>query len=124
METIKVKCLVSIGDSEQGCLNVSGEDIGHIGRITFSIPPKLQGFNLNVNDVLPSPTRPAPPMPMCKSPKKSAEEMLKKALEFANQCMEDSDCNNYEAFADGKYVAYEDIAAYLEMLIKEARQNG
>ena len=65
--------------------------------------------------------------PLChpvKPPAKSAEEMLKKALEFANQGMDESDCNNYEAFADGKYVAYEDMAAHLEMLIEEAKQNG
>jgi hypothetical protein len=58
------------------------------------------------------------------APKPTAEEMLKKALEFANQGMEESDCNNFEAFQDGKYVAYEDMAAHLEMLIKEAKQNG
>lgn len=63
------------------------------------------------------------PVRLSKQPSgKSAEEMLKKALEFANQGMKDSDCNNYEPFADGKYVAYEDMAAYLEMLIKEAKQ--
>ena len=61
-------------------------------------------------------------MPKGVSQGKSAEEMLKKALEYANQGMDDSDCNNHERFADGKYVAYEDMAAHLEMLIKEAKQ--
>ncbi len=117
MDVIKVKHLVSIGDSEQGCLSVSGEGIGHIGRITFSIPPKLQGFNLNVNDVLPSPTRPAPPMPKCNPPAKSAEEMLKKALKFANQ-ESLPDCE----FTRGMNCAKRQMAAHLEMLIMEARQ--
>lgn len=79
-----------------------------IGRITFDLPeaPSLS------------------PMPTCKAPAKSAEEMLKKALEFANQGMEDNNHCEYIAddFAEGKFLAYEDMAAHLEMLIKEAKQ--
>ncbi len=60
--------------------------------------------------------------------KPSAEEMLKKALEFANHGMEDSkgneDGHNCNEYAEGKYYAYEDMAAHLEMLIKETKQNG
>jgi hypothetical protein len=56
--------------------------------------------------------------------KPSAEQMLKKALEFANQGMSDNPlyiCER-DIYADGKYYAYEDMAAHLEMLIKEAKQ--
>lgn len=75
---------------------------------------------------LPSPTRPAPPMPTCKPPIKSAEEMLKKALEFANQGLEEHRDYLFQdsLYNEGKYYAYEDMAAHLEMLIKETRQNG
>lgn len=63
-------------------------------------------------------------MPKCEPPVKSAEEMLKKALEFANQGMDEN--NDYllgdSLYTEGKYYAYEDMAAHLEMLIKEARQ--
>ena len=78
-----------------------------------------------INYGLPSTTRPAPPMPTCKPPAKSAEEMLKKALEFANQGVEDNTLtcfDEHDSYITGKYYAYEDMAAHLEMLIKEARQ--
>lgn len=75
-----------------------------------------------INYGLPSTTRPAPPMPTCKPPAKSAEEMLKKALEFANQGMEENSREYYDSFITGNYHAYEMMAAHLEMLIKEARQ--
>lgn len=77
-----------------------------------------------INYGLPSPTRQAPPMPACKPLKKSAEEMLKMALEFANHGMEEhKDYMDYEdGYIEGKHMAYEMIAAHLEMLIKEARQ--
>ena len=73
---------------------------------------------------LPNPTRPAPPMPECKPPKKSAEAMLKKALEFVNQGMKDigEPTNATDEYYAGKYFVYEDMATHLEMLIKEARQ--
>lgn len=48
---------------------------------------------------------------------KSAEEMLKKALEFANQ----ESFPNCE-FTRGMNCAKRQMAAHLEMLIKEARQ--
>lgn len=57
------------------------------------------------------------PMPKCKPPAKSAEEMLKKALEFANQ----ESFPNCE-FTRGMNCAKRQMAAHLEMLIKEARQ--
>jgi hypothetical protein len=81
-------------------------------------------LNKVINYGLPSPTRQAPPMSACKPLKKSAEEMLKRALEFANQGMEDyDDYMDYEdGYIQGKYHAYELMAAHLEMLIKEARQ--
>ena len=56
---------------------------------------------------------------------KSAEEMLKKALEFANQGMDENSPEHFfnrKGYNEGKYYAYEDMAAHLEMLIKEARQ--
>lgn len=59
-------------------------------------------------------------MPSCKPPKKSAEEMLKKALEFANQGMDehrDTECD----YLEGMYCAYEDMVSHLEMLIKEVK---
>ena len=65
------------------------------------------------------------PMPKCKPPAKSAEEMLKKALEFANQGVEDNTLtcfDEHDSYITGKYYAYEDMAAHLEMLIKEAGQ--
>jgi len=58
----------------------------------------------------------------------TAEQMLKKALEFANQGMKDSNTTDlyadsgYANYIEGKYYAYEDMVAHLEMLIKEARQ--
>lgn len=56
----------------------------------------------------------------------TAEQMLKKALEFAYQGMQHN--RKYGDFEDGymqgKYYAYEDMASHLEMLIKEAKQNG
>lgn len=56
---------------------------------------------------------------------KSAEEMLKKALEFANQGI--FECKRYIGTEDGyfvgRYYAYRDMADKLEMLIKEAKQN-
>ena len=77
-----------------------------------------------INYGLPSSTRPAPPMPTCKPPKKSAEEMLKKALEFAYQGMDEhKDYMDYEdGYIEGKHMAYEMLVAHLEMLIKEAKQ--
>ena len=68
--------------------------------------------------------------PMCHPKKepsgKSAEEMLKRALEFANQGMKEH--KDYilldSCYTEGLYYAYEDMAAHLEMLIKEAKQNG
>ena len=59
-------------------------------------------------------------MPKSISPCKSAEEMLKKALEYANQGMDehrDTECD----YLEGMYYAYEDMATHLEMLIKEAK---
>jgi hypothetical protein len=53
----------------------------------------------------------------------TAEQMLKKALEFANQGMETYFDQQSDDYATGKYYAYEDMASYLEMLIKEAEQN-
>ena len=53
---------------------------------------------------------------------KSAEEMLKKALEFANQGMDESRDAGLNDYMTGLYYAYEDMAAHLEMLIKEAKQ--
>lgn len=82
-----------------------------IGRITFSIPSALAGL----------------PMPECKPPKKSAEEMLKKALSAAYEGKRQNTPDfGFEQcrYNEGKYYAYEDMAAHLEMLIKEARQNG
>lgn len=53
---------------------------------------------------------------------KSAEEMLKKALEFANQGMEETNHKLSSPYFEGKNLAYEMMAAHLEMLIKEAKQ--
>ena len=66
--------------------------------------------------------------PLCypvKSPKKSAEEMLKKALSAAYEGKRQNTPDfGFEQcrYNEGKYYAYEDMAAHLEMLIKEARQ--
>ena len=98
-----------------------------IGTIKFA---KYDAFDAAVAQVreergLPSPTRPAPPMPTCKPPKKSTEEMLKKALEYANQGMCENSSFEHrldDGYSVGMYTAYEDMAAHLEMLIKEARQ--
>ena len=73
---------------------------------------------------LPMPIHRVPPMPQCNPPKPTTEEMLKKALEFAYHGMYDNPlyiCER-DIYADGKYYAYEDMAAHLEMLIKEAKQ--
>ena len=74
---------------------------------------------------LPSPTRPAPTMPTCKPPAKSAEEMLKKALSAAYEGKRQNTPDfGFEQcrYNEGKYYAYEDMAAHLEMLIKETKQ--
>jgi hypothetical protein len=51
----------------------------------------------------------------------TAEEMLKKALEYTNQGVKENYGSDY---LDGLNSAYEDMAAHLEMLIKEVKQNG
>jgi hypothetical protein len=55
----------------------------------------------------------------------TAEQMLKKALEFANQGVEEYKDHQWyqDGYLEGKYYAYEDMAAHLEMLIKEAKQQ-
>lgn len=55
---------------------------------------------------------------------RTAEEMLKKALEYANQGMDENRDAALNDYMEGLYYAYEDMAAHLEMLIKEAKQNG
>lgn len=55
---------------------------------------------------------------------KSAEEMLKMALEFANHGVEETRNKLSSPYFEGKNFAYELMAAHLEMLIKEAKQNG
>lgn len=97
-----------------------------IGKIEFA---KYDAFSAAVAQVreergLPSCTS-SYPMPKCKPPPKPAEEMLKKALEFANQGMDENSPEHFfnrNDYNEGKYYAYEDMAAHLEMLIKEARQ--
>jgi hypothetical protein len=71
-------------------------------------------------------SKPSYGMPKFCNTKPTAEQMLKKALEFANQGMyEHDDYMNYvDGYIEGKYMAYEDMAAHLEMLIKETKQNG
>jgi hypothetical protein len=67
-------------------------------------------------------SRPQYDMPKFYNTKPTAEQMLKKALEFANQGMKHN--KEPKLYAEGKYYAYKDMAAHLEMLIKEAKQNG
>jgi len=71
-----------------------------------------------INYGLPSPTRPAPPMPTCKPLAKSAEEMLMKAVEYLMLGLDESIYRGDGDFTRGKIYAYEDMAAHLEMLIK------
>lgn len=56
----------------------------------------------------------------------TAEQMLKKALEYANREMEDigEPTSATDEYYAGKYYAYEDMAAHLEMLINEVKENG
>jgi hypothetical protein len=54
----------------------------------------------------------------------TAEQMLKKALEFANKGVFNASDYGLNDYSAGLYYAYEDVAAHLEMLIKEAKQNG
>lgn len=63
--------------------------------------------------------------------KPTAEELLKKLLEFANQGMASTAYNPadvvdemYCSYMDGKYHAYEHIAEELEVLIKEIIQDA
>lgn len=74
----------------------------------------------------PEPEYPAPPMPECKPPKPTTEEVLKRALEFANKGIEDNEpvFGIISDYTDGKFRAFELMATYLEMLIKEIKQNG
>lgn len=92
-----------------------------IGKIEFA---KYDAFTSTIEQIrkergLASPSKEAPPMPDCIPPAKSAEEMLKKALAFANQ-ESLPDCE----FTRGMNCAKRQMAAHLEMLIMEARQNG
>lgn len=99
-----------------------------IGKIEFA---KYDAFTSTIEQVrkergLASPSKEAPPIPDCIPPAKSAEEMLKKALEFAKDGMAENEPifgvkSDYE---DGKFRAFEDMEAHLEMLIEEAKQNG
>lgn len=54
----------------------------------------------------------------------TVEEILKKALEYAYQGMEKYKHHEECGFVGNLYYAYKDMAAHLEMLIKEAKQNG
>ena len=100
-----------------------------IGKIEFA---KYDAFTRTIEQIrkergLASQSKEAPPIPDCIPPAKSAEEMLKKALEFANQRMDENPPKyffNKNRCSSGLYYAYEDMAAHLEMLIKEAKQNG
>jgi len=94
MDYLKVKKLHSIGDSGGSDLCVYDDG----GTLKFSMA---------------SPTR---PIPECKP----TAEMLKKALEYVENYADD--CDKYlNDFEDGKDRAYRNVAAHLEMLIKEAR---
>ena len=58
---------------------------------------------------------------------KTVEEMLKKALEFAYQGVRDNTPEfgfDQEDYSEGQYYSYSKMAAHLEMLIEEAKQNG
>lgn len=118
MDIIKVNNLENIGDSKQGCLHVSDIGVGHIGRITFSIPPKYYGYQPiehSFATVNPPPSNPNG-LPSVSSGK-SAEEILKKALEYVKQ-ESLPDCE----FTRGMNCAKRQMAAHLEMLIMEAKQ--
>ena len=62
------------------------------------------------------------PMPTCKPLAKSAEEMLMKAVEYLMLGLDESIYRGDGDFTRGKIYAYEDMAAHLEILIKEAKQ--
>jgi len=111
---LKVKKLSKIGDTSLGQLDVEKFSIG---SITFGMP--YLGNSIALPEV-----SSATIIPQCKPSKPTAEQMLKKALEFAYKGMEETECSNLDPFSEGMYVAYEITAAHLEMLIKEAKQNG
>ena len=118
---LKVKKLLKIGDTNLGKLDVEKFSIG---SITFGMP--YLGNSIALPEV-----SSGTPMPRCKPPnptreykdEQTAEEMLKKALEFVENCADD--CDKYlNDFEEGKVRAYRNVASHLEMLIKEAKQNG
>lgn len=119
MDVIKVNKLHGVGDLEQGCLVVS--DVNKLNvlldKVITYTNPSLPVGKITF----------AEHNPVCHPKKeplgKSAEEMLKKALEYANQGMDENSHCEYisDEYAEGKYYVYEDMAARLEMLIKEAK---
>lgn len=76
-------------------------------------------FNDDYESIFPKPVYPAPPMPECNPPKPTAEEMLKRVLEFVKQ----ESLPNCE-FTRGMNCAKRQMKDHLEMLIKEVEQNG
>ena len=117
MDILKVNKLHGVGDLEQGCLVVS--DVNKL-NVTLDKVITYTDNTIPVGKITFAEHK-----PLC-HPKKTAEEMLKKALEFANQGMTENKLSPYNTdnYHDGLYYAYEDMAAHLEMLIKEAKQNG
>ncbi len=115
MDILKVNKLHGVGDLEQGCLVVSD-----VNKLNVTLD-KVITYTDNTMPV--GKITFAEHNPVCHPKKeplgKSAEEMLKKALEFA---MQESfpDCE----FTRGMNCAKRQMAAHLEMLIKEAKQNG
>ena len=92
-----------------------------IGKIEFA---KYDAFTSTIEQArkergLASPSKEAPPIPDCIPPAKSAEEMLKRVLEFAKQ-ESLPDCE----FTRGMNCAKRQMAAHLEMLIKEGREKA
>lgn len=65
---------------------------------------------------LPSPTRPAPPMPMCKPPR-SRTKMLEKLLDFAHKGAMNNEASGADFYTKGKQVAYEEVYDHLMTLL-------
>ena len=71
---------------------------------------------------LPSPTRPAPPMPTCKPPK-SHTKMLEKLLDFAHKGAISNEAIGADFYTKGKQVAYEEMWEHIARILRKECDN-
>lgn len=79
-------------------------------------------LNKVINYGLPSPTRPAPPMPERKPPR-SHTKMLEKLLDFAHKGAMSNEASGVDFYTKGKQVAYEEMYDHLMTLLRKGCDN-